>query len=90
MSHSKRIKKIPNSLPVRIAVFDKKGQPAWLCRNEEALDDNYYFYEIVGGYEQKLNLVAEICYEDGRLRNKRTWLNWRLSRITQYYAAAGA
>ena len=57
MSHSEWIKKIPSSLPVRVTVIHKKGQPAWLCSNEEALDDDYCFYEMVGAYEQKLNLV---------------------------------
>ena len=87
MSHSKWIKKIPSSLPVRVTV-EEQGQPMWLCSDEEALnDDDYYFYEIVDGQEQKLNLVEEIYAENGRLRHKRTWLNGRLSGITQYYAA---
>ena len=61
MSHFKWSKKIQSSLPVRVTV-EGEGQPAWLCSNEEALDDDYYLYEIVGGYEQKLNLVEEIYY----------------------------
>ena len=89
MSHSKWIKKIQSSLPVRVTVFNETGQTTWLCSNDEALDDDYYFYEIVGGCEQKLNLVEEIYDENGRLRNKRTWLNGRVSGITQYYAADG-
>ena len=88
MSHSKWIKKIPSSLPVRVTV-EEKGQPMWLCSDEEALGDDYYFYEIVDGQEQKLNLVEEVYDENGRLRNKRTWLNGRRSGITQYYAADG-